>query len=107
VVLAFVEHTMHAGSGADVPRASGILRAPAASAWHMGAFPKPKTTPPGRPGAPARGMPAPKPPSNRAFHEDVMKSMVDPARGSRVSLASEIATELAAQTPLSSRRVKP
>lgn len=82
-VLALVEQTKHATAE---PKASGALRAPAASAWHMGGYPKPKTTPLSRPGQPARGVPAAKPPSNRAFHQDVMKSMADPARGARVSL---------------------
>jgi hypothetical protein len=71
---------------ASEPKMSGTLRAPATSAWHMGSYPKPKTTPPARPGQPARGMPAAKPPSNRAFHEDMSKSLNDPARGVRASL---------------------
>lgn len=72
-----------AGSVAQ-PKACGMLRALAASAWHMGAYVKPKTTPPGRDGQPARAMLEAKPPSNRAFHADETKSMADPARGARV-----------------------
>jgi hypothetical protein len=73
-------------TAAAEPKMSGALRAPAASAWHMGAYPKPKATPPRRLGQPAQGMPAAKPPSNRAYHQDVTKSMNDPAHGVRVSL---------------------
>lgn len=70
------------------PRLSGQLKATAGSAWHLGAYPKPKTTPPNAAGRPARSMPAAKPPSNRAYHADVTKSMVDPARGTRLGLES-------------------
>lgn len=74
-----------AGSVAE-PRASGVLRASVASAWEMGRYPKPKTTAPDREGQPARTMATAKPPANRAFNEDMMKSLADPARGARVSL---------------------
>jgi hypothetical protein len=53
----------------------------------MGAYAKPHTTVPRRPGQPAQGMPAAKPPSNRAYHQDITKSINDPARGVRMSLA--------------------
>jgi hypothetical protein len=81
--LELAERAKHA---AAEPKASGALRAPAASAWHMGSYPKPKTTPPGAPGRPARGMPAAKPPSNRAFHQDMTKSLADPSRGARATV---------------------
>jgi hypothetical protein len=68
------------------PKMSGLLKTPATSAWHMGAYPKPKTTAPRRPGQAAEGMPTTKPPSNRAYHQDVTKSLNDPARGVRLSL---------------------
>jgi len=71
---------------ASEPKMSGALRAPASAAWHMGGYPKPKTTPPGPAGQAARGMPAAKPPSNRAFHQDMTKSLADPARGARAGV---------------------
>jgi hypothetical protein len=73
-------------TAAAEPKMSGALKAPAAAAWHLGAYAKPKTTTPRRPGAPAQPMPTTKPPSNRAYHQDVTKSMNDPARGSRLSV---------------------
>ena len=73
-------------TAAAEPKMSGALKAPAAAAWHMGTYTKPKTTSPGRPGQPAQGMSAAKPPSNRAYHEDVTKSLNDPERGVRTSL---------------------
>jgi hypothetical protein len=80
------EHAPGEEKTAAEPRLSGALRAPATAAWHLGAYPKPKTTPPGARGQPAHGVPAAKPPSNRAYHADVTKSINDPARGTRAGV---------------------
>lgn len=84
--LAALARAKEAAAAPAAPKASGALRAPIASAWHLGGYPKPKTTPPGHPGQAAHGMAAAKPPSNRAFHEDMDKSLNDPTRGARLGV---------------------
>ena len=59
---------------------SGALRSSASAAWHMGgAAPRPKTSPPGK----AKSMPTARPPSNRSYHADAVKSIANPSRGFR------------------------
>jgi len=68
------------------PKASGALRASASASWHVGAYPKPKSTAPSPGGGKAKSQPTAKPPSNRAYHSDVAKSLNNPARGARASV---------------------
>lgn len=64
----------------------GGLRSDASSAWRIGGTPpKPKTTTPGGRSARAQETPKAPPPSNAAFHRDVVKSINDPERGSRLA----------------------
>jgi hypothetical protein len=62
---------------------SGNLRSATTSAWRMGKYTQPKTT---KPNQEAKTMPTAKPPSNRAYHQDILKSINDPAHGVRASL---------------------
>jgi hypothetical protein len=76
-----------ARAGAEV-KAPGILRTSAASAWNIGGPtpPKPKSIKPNaRIGDPARTRAPAKPPSNRAYHKDLLASLYNPQRGFRIS----------------------
>jgi hypothetical protein len=69
-------------------KAPGILRNSASSAWHIGGQtpPKPKSIKPNsRLDATARGRTQSKPPSNREYHKDLLKSLYNPQRGFRIA----------------------
>lgn len=73
-------------AGAEV-RAPGLLRQSVSAAWRM--HPpsvKPKTTRPNtNPGARSQDMTKLKPPSNRSYHKDLIKSLHNPQRGFRIA----------------------
>lgn len=74
-----------AAPGAEV-KAPGALRSSASSAWHMGTgVPKPKTIGPGQVGGQAKGRAQAKPPSKTSFYKDMVESLYNPARGSRLA----------------------
>jgi hypothetical protein len=65
-------------------QAPGALRTPASAAWRMGvSVPKPKTTSPGGTGSKAKEMPTARPPSKKAYWQDVVESINNPKRGFR------------------------
>lgn len=68
-------------------KAPGILRSSASSAWKVGGNPpKPKTIPPNAtPGSLAGGRATAKPPSKTSFYKDLISTLYNPARGSRLS----------------------
>lgn len=73
-------------------KAPGILRTGASSAWHIGGKtpPKPKSIKPntGDLGGSAKTRAPAKPPSNKAYHKDMLASLYNPGRGSRLSVGS-------------------
>lgn len=81
-----VEKTSAPIVGAEV-KAPGALRASAASAWKIGENPpKPKTIPPNaKMGAQAGGRATAKPPSKTSFYKDLLSTMANPQRGSRLA----------------------
>lgn len=83
------EKRSSARAGAEV-KAPGVLRTSAASAWKIGGPtpPKPKSIKPNtNPDALARTREPAKPPSNRAYYKDLLKSLYNPQRGFRISVA--------------------
>ncbi len=67
-------------------KAPGALRSSASSAWHMGtSTPKPKSIGPGKVGGLAKERAQAKPPSKTAFYKDMLESLYNPARGSRLA----------------------
>lgn len=77
-----------AAAGAEV-KAPGALRSSASSAWHMGTNPpKPKSIGPGQIGTPAKERAQAKPPSKTAFYKDMLQSLYNPTRGSRLATPS-------------------
>lgn len=78
--------TAAAMPGAEV-KAPGALRADASSAWKIGQNPpKPKTIGPNaRLGADAQGRAAAKPPSKTSYYKDMLGSLYNPQRGSRLA----------------------
>lgn len=73
-------------------KAPGILRNSASAAWHIGGRtpPKPKSTstsPPSGSHQVASTAKA-KPPSNRAYHKDLLRSLYDPQRGFRIAVTA-------------------
>ena len=75
-------------AGAEV-KAPGSLRTPASAAWRVGGKtpPKPKSIKPGE-GLNVKAktrMPS-KPPSNRHYHRDMLKSLYSPQRGYRLTV---------------------
>lgn len=76
-----------AKAGTEV-KAPGLLRNGASAAWHIGGRtpPKPKSIKPNsRLDATARGRSQSKPPSNREYHKDLLKSLYNPQRGFRIA----------------------
>ena len=73
-------------AGAEV-KAPGLLRTGASSAWHIGESPpKPKTiSPAARIGTEGRERAAAKPPSKTSFYKDLLESLYNPQRGSRLA----------------------
>lgn len=72
-------------SGAEV-KAPGLLRTSASAAWRMGTSPpKPKSIGPGAVGTPAKERAQAKPPSKQSFYKDMLESLYNPARGSRLA----------------------
>jgi len=75
----------------SAPKASGILRSTANAAWKVGGEtpPKPKSIKPNTHelGDPAKTRMAAKPPSNKAYHKDMLESLYNPSRGFRQSVA--------------------
>ena len=69
------------------PRSSGILRSSASSAWRIGGStpPKPKSIKPNtyELGGAAKTRAPAKPPSNKAYHKDMLASLYSPSRGYR------------------------
>jgi hypothetical protein len=76
----------------SAPKASGILRSTANSAWQVGGKtpPKPKSIKPNTHelGDPAKTRMAAKPPSNKAYHKDMLESLYNPSRGFRQSVVA-------------------
>lgn len=74
----------------SAPKSSGILRSTANAAWKVGGEtpPKPKSIKPNTHelGDPAKTRMAAKPPSNKAYHKDMLKSLYNPSRGYRASV---------------------
>lgn len=71
--------------GAEV-KAPGALRASASSAWNIGQNPpKPKTIGPKPMGSDASGRATAKPPSKTSFYKDMLSSLYNPGRGSRLA----------------------
>jgi hypothetical protein len=68
-------------------KAPGALRTSASSAWNIGMNPpKPKTIQPTtKPGAEASSRAIAKPPSKTSYYKDVLSSLNDPQRGSRLA----------------------
>ncbi len=81
--------TAAAAAGAEV-KAPGALRASASSAWQVGMNPpKPKTIEPNaRIGDAASGRATAKPPSKTSYYKDMLGSLYNPARGSRLATPS-------------------
>lgn len=67
--------------------APGVLRVGASAAWRMQPpAAQPKTTAPNsNPAARSKETPKLRPPSNRAFHKDLMESLHNPQRGFRIT----------------------
>jgi hypothetical protein len=74
----------------SAPKSSGILRSTANAAWKVGGKtpPKPKSIKPNTHelGDPAKTRMAAKPPSNKAYHKDMLQSLYNPSRGYRQSV---------------------
>lgn len=83
------EKNASAAPGAEV-KAPGVLRASAASAWKIGENPpKPKTIGPNSNiGSSAAGRAPAKPPSKTAYYKDMLDTLYNPQRGSRLATPS-------------------
>jgi hypothetical protein len=76
-----------AAAVANEAKAPGLLRVGASAAWRTAAgAPKPKSiTPQHKMGLEGRGRAPAKPPSKTAYYKDVIESLNNPGRGSRIT----------------------
>ena len=80
------QHEEKKASATVEPKAPGLLRDTAGVKWAP-TPPKPKTDMPSTPGQKAESQPTAKPPSSKAYMQDIVESLYNPARGSRITKA--------------------